>query len=522
MRAAQYVRMSTERQDYSIANQSAAIESYALLHGFEIVKTYSDPGKSGIDLAHRPGLQKLLEDVTKGTRDFQAILVYDVTRWGRFQDIDESAYYEFLCKRAGIQVHYCAEPFASDDASVMAALLKAIKRVMAGEYLRELSAKVIAGQCRVARSGYKLGGTAGYGLRRLLISRDGTPKQILADGERKSLASDRVVYVPGPPDEVAVVRQIYSWFLDDGHSGDAIVRMLNERGFRRDPRGPWDKFAVNTILNHPKYCGCVVFNRTSRRLGAKNTRNPVNQWIVTANSFEAIIPPARFAEVRRRRTPMSARPDADLIADLRRVLEIHGKLSVKTIRATPGVFSPWLYWERFGSMAKAYEAVGFTPKRGYFAGCAARKNTQDLKAQLMRDFAALFRASGKKVRLIPRGLRIVGLGNLGIEAAQWIKTRSGDVPWEVRTGPHKRYRRMIVGRIAPDRSSILDYLYLDTVPRTKCNFRITDRILETCLRGTPEVLVIDVSRDAQRSSLAKRRDTHCFFNSGRKGRLRRI
>jgi len=63
MRAAQYVRMSTERQDYSIPNQLAAIEAYALLHNFEIVRTYSDPGKSGIDLARRPGLQKLLSDV---------------------------------------------------------------------------------------------------------------------------------------------------------------------------------------------------------------------------------------------------------------------------------------------------------------------------------------------------------------------------------------------------------------------------------------------------------------------------
>src|ERR1700722_12010591 len=97
MRAAQYVRTSTEHQDHSIANQVAAIEVYAMLHSYEIVRTYPDPGKSGVDLARRPGLQKLLDDVDSPTPDFQVILVYDVTRWGRFQDIDESAYYEFLC-----------------------------------------------------------------------------------------------------------------------------------------------------------------------------------------------------------------------------------------------------------------------------------------------------------------------------------------------------------------------------------------------------------------------------------------
>lgn len=490
MRAAQYVRMSTERQDYSIANQLAAIESYALLHNLEITKTYSDPGKSGLDLAHRPGLRKLLEDVACPIPpEFQAILVYDVTRWGRFQDIDESAYYEFVCKRAGIKVHYCAEPFASDDPTMMAALLKAIKRVMAGEYLRELSTKVFAGQCRIARSGYKLGGTAGYGLRRLLVSRDGTPKQILFGGDRKSLASDRVVYVPGPADEVAVVQQIYSWFLDDGHSGDAIAKLLNDNGVQRDGRGPWDKYAVNSILNHPKYSGCVVFNRSSRRLGAKNTANPVNQWIVTPNSFEPIISAERFAEVRNRRRSMLSRSDEELIADLQRVLEIHGKLTVKTIRTTPNVISPWVYWDRFGSMGKAYEAAGYKPARGYFGGCITRKHTQQMKPQMIDNFMALFRESGNKVRLIPRGLSIKGVGCTGIEATQWLRAAGGKLRWEVRTGNSKRYRHMIVARIAPDRTSFLDYLYLDAVPRTKCNFRVTDQMLEECPRGTLEQIV---------------------------------
>src|ERR1700678_1573043 len=103
IRAAQYVRMSTEHQDYSIPNQLAAIEAYALLRNFEIVKTYSDPGKSGVDLTRRPGLQQLLADVIKPTPEFQVILVYDITRWGRFQDIDESAYYESSASERAIR-----------------------------------------------------------------------------------------------------------------------------------------------------------------------------------------------------------------------------------------------------------------------------------------------------------------------------------------------------------------------------------------------------------------------------------
>ncbi len=71
--------------------------------------------------------------VQSGHADFNVILVYDISRWGRFQDADESAYYEFMCKEAGINVLYCAEQF-ENDGSLVSAILKNIKRVMAGEY----------------------------------------------------------------------------------------------------------------------------------------------------------------------------------------------------------------------------------------------------------------------------------------------------------------------------------------------------------------------------------------------------
>lgn len=113
-RAAQYVRMLTEHQQYSTANQQDALREYAQQRGMEIVRTYADEGKSGLSFAGRSSLQQLIADVQAGCADFAIILVYDVSRWGRFQDADEGAYYEYLCKRAGIEVHYCAEQFEND------------------------------------------------------------------------------------------------------------------------------------------------------------------------------------------------------------------------------------------------------------------------------------------------------------------------------------------------------------------------------------------------------------------------
>ena len=160
--AAQYVRMSTEHQQYSLENQSLAIQKYADCHDFEIVQTYTDSARSGVVLKHRAGLQGLLRDVVQGSCGFRAILVYDVSRWGRFQDTDEAAHYEFLCKSSGVPVHYCAEIFANDG-TLPSLIMKALKRTMAGEYSRELGVKVLAGQKRLALLGFKQGGLPGYG-----------------------------------------------------------------------------------------------------------------------------------------------------------------------------------------------------------------------------------------------------------------------------------------------------------------------------------------------------------------------
>lgn len=144
IRAAQYVRMSTEHQKYSTENQAEIIARYAAQRGFEIVETYADNGKSGLRLDGRDALKRLIADVQAGRADFNVVLVYDVSRWGRFQDADESAYYEFLCREAGISIHYCAEQF-ENDGSLSATIVKSMKRAMAGEYSRELSLKVFTG-----------------------------------------------------------------------------------------------------------------------------------------------------------------------------------------------------------------------------------------------------------------------------------------------------------------------------------------------------------------------------------------
>jgi DNA invertase Pin-like site-specific DNA recombinase len=150
LQAAQYVRMSRDHQKYSTLNQEDAIAAYAANRGLTIVSTYKDDGKSGLNIERRGALKRLIEDVKARRADFEFILVYDISRWGRFQDTDESAYYEFICKDAGIQVLYCAEQF-ENDGSLASDLHKTARRGMAGEFSRDLSTKVFVGLCRIVK-----------------------------------------------------------------------------------------------------------------------------------------------------------------------------------------------------------------------------------------------------------------------------------------------------------------------------------------------------------------------------------
>ena len=131
LRAAQYVRMSTEHQQYSTNNQADKILEYAQRRNIEIVRTYADEGKSGLSLGGRASLQKLIADVETGVADFTLVLVYDVSRWGRFQDADEAAFYEYKLKRKGILVAYVAEQF-ENDGSPVSTIAARVKLVIGG------------------------------------------------------------------------------------------------------------------------------------------------------------------------------------------------------------------------------------------------------------------------------------------------------------------------------------------------------------------------------------------------------
>jgi DNA invertase Pin-like site-specific DNA recombinase len=363
LRAAQYMRMSTDLQRYSIANQAAAIAAYALEKQFTIVRTYLDEGRSGLTIKGRAGLIEMIDDVQSGRADFGHILVYDVSRWGRFQDVDESAYYEVICKHNGVKVAYCAEQF-DNDGSFVSSMAKHMKRAMAAEWSRELSVKVHTGQCRIAGLGYRVGSPLTFGLRRELIDEDLNSKGHLKKGQHKSLKTDRVRLRPGSDKEAETVRRIFHLFVVEQQPDSKIARLLNRQKVANQHGRPWMAEMIHRILVNENYVGNLVHNRTSRRLGQKQVRNPDHLLVRRERIIDPIVAPKIFARAQKimgdRYISIS---DEQMLVRLRITLAKKGGLTSSIINNTPGLPSTSSYIKHFGSLRKAFALIGYTSPR---------------------------------------------------------------------------------------------------------------------------------------------------------------
>lgn len=433
IRAAQYVRMSTEHQQYSTENQSDVLLEYARKRGIEVVRTFCDSGKSGLRIDGRNGLKELIDVVQRGDADFTAILVYDVSRWGRFQDADESAYYEYICKRAGISVQYCAEQF-ENDGSPVSTIVKGVKRAMAGEYSRELSAKVFKGQCKLVELGFRQGGPAGYGLRRLLLDQAGKPKAQLQPGEQKSLQTDRVVLVPGPAEERAVVRRIYRLFVHEGHTEREIAAELSRSGINADNGRPWTRGGIHQVLTNEKYIGNNVYNRISFKLKRKRVRNPPEMWVRRDAAFDAVVDAPDFAAAQAIILERYKRAsDAELLDQLRELASRHGRLSGLLIDETDGMPSSSAYRHRFGSLVRAYRLIAYRPDRD-LSFIETNRRLRELHPGIVEGVVRSLEQRGGTVTRNPNTdlLLVNGMLSVSIVIARCQTTPSDALRWIVR------------------------------------------------------------------------------------------
>jgi hypothetical protein len=178
--------------------------------------------------------------------------------------------------------------------------------------------------------------------------------------------TDRVILVPGPKEEIAVVREIYRRFVNDGAPESEIAQMLNERGVRTDLNRPWTRGKIHQLLINEKYVGNNVWARTSFKLKQARIRNTPDAWIRHDAAFKAIVDRDLFDRAQAIIALRSERlTDEQMLERLKQVLERNGVLSGLIIDECEDCPSSSSFRTRFGSLLRAYSLVGFSPDHDY-------------------------------------------------------------------------------------------------------------------------------------------------------------
>jgi len=332
---------------------------FAAANGYDIVRTYEDAGRSSVRTKGRDGLAQLLRDVLRDERDFSTILVLDVSRWGRFQDPDEAAHYEFICRNAGVSVRYCAEAF-SDDGTPSAAIMKSLKRVMAAEYSRQLSDRCQVGKRRQLLLGHTQGGPAPYGAQRQAFNLDGSPGPILEAGEQRSRVGQTVRWVRGPESEIKRIRMIFDLHVRKDLGITEIAQRLNKAGLLYRQGHEWSYARVRHVLKNEIAKGVFVFNKWAGHFPLDAKLSSPSEWM-RLRVFAPIVSPALFKAAQGKFVARQGQShsDEEMLRRLARLLDQHGTLSQDLINHNPITKCSRSYAHRFGSLGAAYERVGF-------------------------------------------------------------------------------------------------------------------------------------------------------------------
>ncbi len=178
-----YLRRSTNRQERSLQDQLREIETYAKLNGYRILRWYTDDGISGDATECRHEFLKMHKAATNG-RDFDVILVWDFSRFGRFDSIEAGRWIHPL-RQAGVKLVTVAEGVVDWDC-FSGRIMNALHAEGKHSFLTDLSRNVARSLSGVAQEGRLCGQAAPYGFDRMLVDERGEHKQRIRTGEKFS------------------------------------------------------------------------------------------------------------------------------------------------------------------------------------------------------------------------------------------------------------------------------------------------------------------------------------------------
>jgi len=353
-------------------------------------------------------------------------------------------------------VHYCAEQFENDN-STISNLLKALKRTMAGEYSRELSIKISAGQRRLVSMGYWQGGNAPFGMMRQIVDQNGRPKCPLRFGEWKSVSTDRVVLIPGAKTEVRTVRLAYDLYTKQGKDRHEIAEVLNARKVFRGTT-PWTVQKLQRLFQDPTYKGAYAYGKHTCRFH-KWRAVPADQWLIREHSFPGIVSERQWNQARDR-IRMEVKPlvDSEMLEGLRRLWKRKGRLNSTLINAARDIPSVQAYHNHFGGINEAYRLIGYPLPKDYSYVEAIRLSRRLRREVCNRVCEEIQAVGGTAERLHVPGVLLLNQSvTVKVFICKgWVRPGLNTI-WRLLLGKSAVADIVIVARLNPPEPSILDY-----------------------------------------------------------------
>ncbi len=356
---AYYRHSAQDRQENSIPIQREQVRKFAHQHGIQIIHEFADHGKSGLSTEGRDEFKKMLEMVKDINIEFKYILVLDMSRWGRFQDIDLSAHYRTLCKKYGRTVIYTKVGFQKDD-DPMYFLQLNFEGIRAASYSRELSEKVFLGCKKIAEQGFHPGGLPPYGTQRVLLDERKQPLHILKRGQRKSIQNQRVTLKPGDEKEQDTVKRIFLEFTCGKRDSKEIADSLNKDSIPSPTGKKWRKEMILLILTNEAYIGTITYNKTTSRLQSRTRKNPEYLWVRTSDAFTPIVDKETFYKaqelvLQERKIHELRHTKEDMLDKLRDLYRDFGFISARNISKRKDMLSLQYYISRFVTLDAAFQ-----------------------------------------------------------------------------------------------------------------------------------------------------------------------
>lgn len=273
IKAVAYLRMSSDDQKTSIAQQRREVRAYAIEQGYELVREYVDEGKSGSkDQNKRIDFAKMLTDAAKG--EFQAVLCWNTSRFARLDSFDAVMAKQSL-RTYGIHLNTVKED-RIDWNTFEGRILDVLRSESDHKFSRDISASTLRGRLDALNRGFWPNGSVPYGYDRLYVSGENS-HLVPRDSPFRKPRNWQLKLVVNAA-EAKVVR----WLFDEFCGRDKSLRQLALELSKRNVPSPgncpsgWTKDSVKAVLCNRAYVGVGHIG-----LGRRRAKEAFNRAVPT-------------------------------------------------------------------------------------------------------------------------------------------------------------------------------------------------------------------------------------------------